>query len=294
MTKFSEADARRVLTFCLPRDLHVELERDRDANRCLIRIVPTKEGGGPPRVFEGPTYEAALRAAAEGGACRPECIERQIAFMSSFRSYDAPSGHWTTPGAPPAAPGGAAAAGGPAYNGGSAGPHDALASDPAHGNGLIPLRIPEAEPKRLQVGHYRALAEFRYQIRRFVSFSERAARQMGLEPQQHQVLLAIRGLPPPKRPNLPTLAERMCIEVAACETIVGSLIGRGLLRWTANPTDRREQLLTLTPPARALLRKLTVMHRNQMLAVGPTFVQALGAILSSFEETDNTPDDASS
>jgi hypothetical protein len=42
---------------------------------------------------------------------------------------------------------------------------------------------------------FRALAEFRYQIRVFMNGSEAAARNAGLEPQQYLILLALRGLP---------------------------------------------------------------------------------------------------
>ena len=136
----------------------------------------------------------------------------------------------------------------------------------------------------LSMAHYRGLAEFRYQIRRFVSFSERAARAAGLEPPQHQLMLAIYGLPPLKRANIPTLAERMCIEVEACPALAEGLLNRGMIRWAANPTDRREKLLALTEHGQQLLRNLTSLHRNQVLPVGPAFVQALGAILSSFED----------
>jgi DNA-binding MarR family transcriptional regulator len=136
----------------------------------------------------------------------------------------------------------------------------------------------------LSMAHYRGLAEFRYQIRRFVSFSERAARAAGLEPPQHQLMLAIYGLPPSKRPNIPTLAERMSMEIDACQALAEGLLNRGMIRWAANPTDRREKLLALTEHGQQLLRNLTSLHRNQVLAVGPAFVQALGAILSSFED----------
>jgi DNA-binding MarR family transcriptional regulator len=97
-------------------------------------------------------------------------------------------------------------------------------------------------------------------------------------------MLAIGGLPPSKRANLVTLAERMCIDSPACQELIEALLQRGLCRWTANPNDRREALVALTDQGQALLRHLTSQHRNQMLAVGPTFVQALGSILSSFED----------
>ncbi len=38
--------------------------------------------------------------------------------------------------------------------------------------------------------------DFRYEIRRFLNFSENVARAAGIEPQQHQALLAIKGRQP--------------------------------------------------------------------------------------------------
>ena len=149
---------------------------------------------------------------------RKECIERQIAFYTQAgeRTFDAKQGQWNGPAFPP--------------------PPE-----------LDPTEPPGREPS---LAHYRGLAEFRYQIRRFVSFSERAARAAGLEPPQHQLLLAIYGLPPAKRANLPTLAERMCLDVETCSKLADELLEKGLLRWIANPTDRREKLLVVTEPAR--------------------------------------------
>jgi DNA-binding MarR family transcriptional regulator len=244
------ADARRILSFCLDRPFDVELADDGPV--CVIRISTVGDGCEPAKVFEADTFEAALRAAAAAGLVRKECIERQIAFYSSAgeRTFDARAGQWTGP-AFPATP--------------------EIDPGPGPAGDLTPA-------------HYRGLAEFRYQIRRFVSFSERAARAAGLEPPQHQLMLAIGGLPPSKRANLVTLAERMCIDSPACQELIEALLQRGLCRWTANPNDRREALVALTDQGQALLRHLTSQHRNQMLAVGPTFVQALGSILSSFED----------
>jgi len=245
------ADARRILSFCLDRPFDVELSDHGPA--CAIRISPLSESGGPVRVFEADTFEDALRAAASAGLVRKECIERQIAFYTSNgeRTFDAKAGQWSGPAFPPQP--------------------DLVEISPTPGG-------------ELSMAHYRGLAEFRYQIRRFVSFSERAARAAGLEPPQHQLMLAIFGLPPSKRPNISTLAERMSMEIDACQALAEGLLNRGMIRWVANPTDRREKLLGLTEHGQQLLRNLTSLHRNQVLAVGPAFVQALGAILSSFED----------
>jgi DNA-binding MarR family transcriptional regulator len=252
LVRFKIIDARRVLSFCLDRACDLELGEE--GTRCSIRITPREEGAAS-QLFEADSFEEALRAVAEAGLVRKECIERQITFTrsSSERSFDARAGQWR----------------GPAF------PTAADLDDPA-----------PAADRELSLAHYRGLAEFRYQIRRFVSFSEQAARAAGLEPAQHQLLLAIRGLPPPKRANIATLAERMCTDLPGCEALAQALFDRSLVRWTFNQADRREKLLALTDAGQSLLRALTVLHRNQMLAVGPTFVQALGAILSSFEQAD--------
>ena len=246
------ADARRILSFCLDRPFDVELADD--GPTCVIRISPYGDGAAASQLFEASTFEAALRAAADAGLVRRECIERQIAFYASAgeRTFDARAGQWSGP-AFPAPP---------------------------------EIEAPLPPGPELSPAHYRGLAEFRYQIRRFVSFSESAARAAGLEPPQHQLMLAIGGLPPSKRPNLTTLAERMCIDVPACQALAESLVNRGLTRWVPNSADRRENLLALSELGLATLRGLTILHRNQMLAVGPTFVQALGSILSSFEHSD--------
>jgi len=126
---------------------------------------------------------------------------------------------------------------------------------------------------------YRALAEFRYQIRRFLRFSEDAARAAEIEPQQHQVLLAIRGLPEGRRPTIKVLAERMCVQHHTTVALVDHLEGRGFVRRESSPLDRREVLVAITPAGDRLLRRLSAAHRAQLRLVAPTFVAALSALL---------------
>jgi DNA-binding MarR family transcriptional regulator len=64
---------------------------------------------------------------------------------------------------------------------------------------------------------YQALADFRYEIRRFLSFSERLVRAAGLEPQQHQALLAIKGLPTHRIATIGVLSERLLIQHHSAE-----------------------------------------------------------------------------
>ena len=62
---------------------------------------------------------------------------------------------------------------------------------------------------------YRALAEFRYQVRCFLHFSEEQARSNGLEPRQHQLLLAIKGLPRGKKATIGELASGCSYAITA-------------------------------------------------------------------------------
>jgi DNA-binding MarR family transcriptional regulator len=126
---------------------------------------------------------------------------------------------------------------------------------------------------------YHLLAAFRYEVRRFLAFSERAARSVGLEPQQHQLLLAIRGLPRALRPTIGTIAERLCVAHHTAVALVDKLERRGLVRRERSSRDRREVLLRLTPRGRATLRKLSSLHREQLAVAGPAMVTALRAIL---------------
>ena len=67
--------------------------------------------------------------------------------------------------------------------------------------------------KLISLEDYRQIAEFRYRIRRFLRFSEEAARVNGIEPQQHQMLLAIKGLPEGTRPTITAVSARLCLRI---------------------------------------------------------------------------------
>jgi DNA-binding MarR family transcriptional regulator len=133
---------------------------------------------------------------------------------------------------------------------------------------------------RISTTDYRSLAAFRYEIRKFLAFSERAASDAGIEPKQHQLLLAVRGLPPGSRPTVGVIAERLCVRHHTTVALVDKLEKRGLLRRERGTEDRREVLLHLTPEGESVLRGLSALHRDQLRSVGPTMVAALRTILA--------------
>lgn len=125
----------------------------------------------------------------------------------------------------------------------------------------------------------RALAAFRYELRCFLAFSEQAAREAGVEPQQHQLLLAIGGLPVGKRPNIRTLSERLCVQHHTAVALVDKVEERGFVRRERSTEDKREVLVRLTDAGSELLQQLSRKHRDHLQNVGPEMVAALGSIL---------------
>ncbi len=126
---------------------------------------------------------------------------------------------------------------------------------------------------------YQALAAFRYEIRRFLNFSEQAARAARIEPHQHQALLAIKGLPAGRRATVGVLAERLQIQHHTTVELANRLERKGLIRRSRDRADRREVLLGLTPRGERLLKNLTVAHRAELRSAGPKLLRALNAAI---------------
>ncbi|MHB8411436.1 MAG: MarR family winged helix-turn-helix transcriptional regulator [Candidatus Acidiferrales bacterium] len=122
---------------------------------------------------------------------------------------------------------------------------------------------------------YQALAEFRYQIRRFINFSEQAARAADVEPQQHQALLAIKGLPGAQKATVGVLAERLQIQHHSAVELVDRMELHGLLKRVRSRGDRREVLLRVTRCGAELLEQLSVPHRTELRGAGRTLLRAL-------------------
>lgn len=127
----------------------------------------------------------------------------------------------------------------------------------------------------LSPSDYRSLAELRYQIRRYLKFSEHAAHRAKMEPRQHQLLLAIKGLPAGQRPVIGELAERMQIQHHSTVELVNRLAARGFVRRHRSDKDRREVLVALTPKGERVLRQLSIDHSTELRNQGPILVIAL-------------------
>jgi DNA-binding MarR family transcriptional regulator len=127
----------------------------------------------------------------------------------------------------------------------------------------------------LRAREYRALAELRFQIRRFLNFSEAEARAARVEPQQHQLLLILKALEAPARPTIRAVAERLQIQHNSAVELVKRSVERGLVERRQDPEDRREASLRITARGQRLLRKLSLAHRRELRSAAPRLLEAL-------------------
>jgi DNA-binding MarR family transcriptional regulator len=134
--------------------------------------------------------------------------------------------------------------------------------------------------KNLTQRDYESLAEFRHYIRRFLRFSERAAREAGLEPRQHQLLLALKGLPANVRPKIAEVAERLQIQHHSAVELVNRLEDAGFVRRQRGSEDRREVHLQLTPKGEKVLRDLSLHHRSELRSQGPALLDSLEQLVT--------------
>jgi DNA-binding MarR family transcriptional regulator len=143
------------------------------------------------------------------------------------------------------------------------------------------------DEESISLAEYQALAEFRYQIRRILRFSEEAAYATDLEPQQHQLLLAIKGLPQGRKAAVGEIAERLQIRHHSTVELIDRLVKRGLVERHRDDEDQRRVIVSLTPQGEKILYALSRQMLTELRSTGSAFVQSLNALLAS---TNNVED----
>jgi DNA-binding MarR family transcriptional regulator len=138
---------------------------------------------------------------------------------------------------------------------------------------------PETVDTQALRADHQALAAFRYKLRRYLAWSEQSARQAGLEPQQHQMMLAISGLPTGQVATIGVVAERLQIRHHTAAELAGRLEARGLLMRSRTSRDQREVVVSLTPEGRQRLAPLVHESLNTLTQAGPELIEALRAVM---------------
>ena len=127
----------------------------------------------------------------------------------------------------------------------------------------------------LKPADYQSLAGFRYQLRRFLRFSEDAARGAGLEPQHHQLMLAVKAAREEDGPRIAYLAERLQIQHHSTVELVDRLAKKGLITRARSGNDRREVHVRLTARGERVLEDLTRHTRAELRSAAPALVTNL-------------------
>lgn len=141
----------------------------------------------------------------------------------------------------------------------------------------------DASMNDLDQRDYNQLHEFRYAIRRFLHFSENAARAVGLDPQQHQLLLTIQACDPEDGVTVSRIAERLLLRHHTAVELINRAVAHGLVTRRRREEDQRFVLVNITDTGRKLIQELSAAHLMELRTAGPELVGLLVAILGSKE-----------
>jgi DNA-binding MarR family transcriptional regulator len=125
--------------------------------------------------------------------------------------------------------------------------------------------------RKLAKSDFEALSEFRYQLRRFLRFSELAVAKEGLTPQQYLLLLHLKGLPGRETATVGELAERLQVLPHGALALVNRCEEAGLITRSEDASDRRQVLISMTASGEAKLRSLAALHRAELASLNGVF-----------------------
>jgi DNA-binding MarR family transcriptional regulator len=133
----------------------------------------------------------------------------------------------------------------------------------------------------------RKLAEFRYQMRGFLSFSESAAEAAGISAQQYQLMQVIAAMPEGKGASISYLAERMILRHNSAVELVDRAVRAGLVKRTTDDEDLRRSIVVMTPEGVVLMARLVNSHLEEISRRGTEITAALEAVLRSGKSTES-------
>ena len=126
---------------------------------------------------------------------------------------------------------------------------------------------------------YLAMAEFRFRVRQFLRFTERNAREANIHPQQHRLMLTVKGMPGTVKPNIRNLAERLLIEHHSAVELVNRAQRQGLVVRKPDPNDRRAVRVEVTAKGERVLAQLFARNKEELRSAAPALVRTLRSIM---------------
>lgn len=132
--------------------------------------------------------------------------------------------------------------------------------------------MPKADARPLSKSDFETLADFRYQIRKFVRFSEQVARQHGIKPLQYLLLLQIKGYPGRDWATIGELAERLQAQHHGVVALVSRCEKQGFVKRRRSSEDRRRIEIHLLRKGERVLNELARLHRAELLSLQGRFV----------------------
>lgn len=132
-------------------------------------------------------------------------------------------------------------------------------------------------PSAVSQADYETLAAFRFELRKFLNFSEQAAKALGMTPQQHQSLLAIRAAPD-RMLSIGDLAEQLFIQPHTASELADRMSVLGWLERRASAADKRRVCLGLTSAAEQMLDSMSATHRGEVLRIRGTLTELLAQL----------------
>ena len=132
--------------------------------------------------------------------------------------------------------------------------------------------MPKPDNRRLTKHDFEILADFRYQIRKFVRFSEQVSRQHGITPRQYLLLLHVKGYPGRDWATIGELAERLQAKHHGVVALVSRCEKQGFVERRRSSEDRRRIEIHLLENGERVLDKLARLHRAELLSLQGRFV----------------------
>lgn len=135
----------------------------------------------------------------------------------------------------------------------------------------MPRRPSKASAPKLSKADYERLANFRYQLRRFLRFSEDVTREKGITVLQYLLMLQIKGFPGREWASVGELTERLQAQQHGVVSLITRCESAGLVKRHASGTDRRRVEVRLTGKGERCLEQLALLHRQELLSLQREF-----------------------